>query len=1755
MAKIKYRGPFRRHRRSLLVEVVEDRVLLADFSVINTNDDGPGSLRQAILDSNSTSGSGLNTINFSIAGPSPHVITLLTLLPSITKPVVIDGTSQDGYNQTPLIAIDGGGLAGDGLVLDQQSGGSVIEGLAVANFQTSTGFEGAGIRVNSDGNTIRSNFLGTDPTGTAAGPGNFFGVFIDGASNNTIGGAGGLGNLISGNDFDGILIYDDAQPAEHNLVLGNLIGTDVTGTVAIPNGLNGIDIFASNNTIGGIGGGEGNLISGNQGDGVFLGVSVSSPSGNLILGNKIGTDVTGRIALGNVGNGVSDNGGQGNTIGGTVAGAGNVISGNGASGVALVTATADLIAGNIIGATPGEITDSRFTFQPLGNLGAGIMLTAGSTGNQVGVAGAGNLIAANQNNGIDISGASNFNTVSGNAVGVTLFAGTEIIIGPPPNLGNFPNGIQVSDSSGNTIGGADELDDQGKIRLLGGNVVSGNAQGGILITGNDGSLPPGDPALGNLVIGNLVGTRADGDLVIPNGTQGVSLGSTSANTIGGANILNADGTVRILLGNVISGNTLQGLSLNQGSSANLVAGNRIGAGLSGASARPNGRQGILVSQGASSNTIGAVNLDGSSANLVSGNAQAGIEIRDTSSGNQIIGNRVGTTAPGTASLPNLGDGILLGAPGNTVGGAVAGSGNVISGNLGSGVRISDADGNVIAGNLIGVNPAGNGSGVGNVQNGVTIESASATTIGGVAALAVAGPGNVISGNRQAGIELTGSSTSTLIQGNLVGLNSDGTAGQGNLLSGIILKAVAGNTIGGPVAGAGNVLSNNGVAGLEIDQGSETVVQGNLIGTDPTGAAARGNFQNGVAVLGGTNNTLAGNLLSGNNLAGLLISGPGAAGNVATGNKIGTDRTGNLALGNGSSGVMIDSASGNTIGGASRLEGNVISANRGQGVQILGTSTAPAQLNVVAGNLIGVSGSGTSPLGNAQDGVFLSSGALRNTIGGLASGGGNVISANQANGVELFAGATANQVIGNLIGTDASGAVALGNSNVGVAITSAAGNLIGGTTAAAGQGSGNVISGNRSSGVLITGASALGNQVAGNLIGLDRSGNLPLPNFSSGVTIDSAPGNLIGGDDAGAGNVIAANRTFGILVLGGAAAGNRIAGNLVGTNLLGASGLGNALDGVVVNAAPGNIVGGLTAASHNVISGNGGNGVNALNVLGTGGIAILGNYVGTDPTGRRSLGNGLDGILLNTVVGARIANGGVRNLISGNAGAGIHVLGSSTAATTIEGCLIGTNLLGAAAIPNGGDGIFLDNAATTTIGGSGSGQGNLLSGNAGNGVRVLAAGGTVLVGNTVGTDAAGVSVLPNGGYGVSLESATDALVQASLISGNALGGVQIAGSGSRGNRVYGSIIGTDRSGASALSNGLAALNNGVGVFVNGAAGNFIGGDGQGQGNIISGNATAGVYIFGRFASGNTVAGNLIGTDATGQRPLFASGLTPIQQVGVLVNQAPGLDLGGASPGPGNTIGGTTASSRNVISGNIVGLEISGADASGNVVSGNFIGPTAGGGGGAPNMVGVYVNGAAGNRLTGNVVSGNSSVGVYILGSVSTGNLVTGNLIGVAPDGLTRLPNPTGVFLENAPRNIIGGTSPGAGNVISANTVTGVYILAAESVGNVVQGNLIGFAANARTRLGNGQYGVLLYNAPSNAVPQSGPGRNRIVASGIANFREFTGRRVTANPPGGQPGSRRGSSRPRGPRNAAGARFITGRPSFIGPTSHLVRGRFK
>jgi titin len=241
------------------------------------------------------------------------------------------------------------------------------------------------------------------------------------------------------------------------------------------------------------------------------------------------------------------------------------------------------------------------------------------------------------------------------------------------------------------------------------------------------------------------------------------------------------------------------------------------------------------------------------------------------------------------------------------------------------------------------------------------------------------------------------------------------------------------------------------------------VQGNSIGTDGAGTKALGNGSSGVSIGGGANsNTIGGttgaarNVIAANARDGITIWN--AAQNLVQGNYIGTDRTGTKALGNSGGMSIFSAATNNTIGGTASGAGNVIAANKGDGITIYGNGT---KNNLVQGNFIGTDSTGTVALGNRGNGATIAGGATGNIIGGTSAGAGNVIASNAFQGVLIFGGATQNLIQGNFIGTDVSGAKRLGNSVNGVMIRTS-NNLIGGTT----PGAGNTIAFNGIDGVLV-----------------------------------------------------------------------------------------------------------------------------------------------------------------------------------------------------------------------------------------------------------------------------------------------------------------------------------------------------------------------------------------------------------------------------------------------------------------------------------------------------------------------------------------------------------------------------------------------------------------------------------------------------------------------------------------------------------------
>jgi hypothetical protein len=299
----------------------------ATFTVTNANDSGGGSLRQAILDANANAG--LDTIAFNIPGAGVHTITPLSNFDSLTDPVVVDGYTQPGSsvntdpvgtNAVLLIELDGTVVGGGFSVgLNLTAGGSTVQGLTVNGW--GTGIHTFGL---AGGNMIRGDFLGTDSTGTFAKP-NGVAISIS-APNDLIGGTAPADrNLVSGNTagtFSGAIQFGGGLSGT---VQGNLIGTDATGMLAIPNA---DGLYANVGiTIGGSAPGAGNVISGNSLDGIFI------QGNDVIQGNKIGVAVDGTTPLGNGLNGINIHESSGATIGGIGAGEANVIAYNHGAGI------------------------------------------------------------------------------------------------------------------------------------------------------------------------------------------------------------------------------------------------------------------------------------------------------------------------------------------------------------------------------------------------------------------------------------------------------------------------------------------------------------------------------------------------------------------------------------------------------------------------------------------------------------------------------------------------------------------------------------------------------------------------------------------------------------------------------------------------------------------------------------------------------------------------------------------------------------------------------------------------------------------------------------------------------------------------------------------------------------------------------------------------------------------------------------------------------------------------------------------------------------------------------------------------------------------------------------------------------------------------------------------------------------------------------------------------------------------------------
>ena len=646
--------------------------------VTNTNDAGPGSLRQAILDLNA----GIvpvDTIIFNINVNDPGFIdidsgmpngdadadvfqfSLSSELPDITRPgATIDGGSQNAYLASdlnangPEIWIRGGAVPNasntNGLTLDAAS--IFITELAISGFDSNFS-AGIFVTTNADDATISRNYLGVDPTGLIA-EANDNGVFVDGADNVRINGDQiESPQVISGNNSQGVFITNDAT---NTRIQGNFIGVGRNGDTNLGNSQHGVSIRSgSGHFVGTDGDGNADLQEGNTiGGNAIEGVHIEGASGVTIAGNRIGTD--GNEFVGPLPNqfGISIIGpnSTGNFIGIENNPDGrNIISGNTAEGIRILGgATGNTIVGNFIGTNiTGDVAI------PNGGL-AGVLIEA-SDGNIVGTVENGNVISGNDADGIllrafDGDGADN-NSIIGNHIGIAADGVS--------SLGNGARGVAIFNSSGNSVGTV------GGVSFS--NVISGNAQEGVAIFDED---QEGETlsATNNTIVNNFIGTNRDGIESLGNGGAGVLIEAGDLNTVGGFN----NGESGDFAGNVIVNNAGEGVLLTRQANSNSIFGNFIGV-TPALELMGNVRDGVAIHD-SNSNLVGTDAVG--SENFIGGNVGTGVSIIDflpfvgvahagPANFNVVVNNFIGTDTAGTQDLGNALEGVYISAGSNTVG--------------------------------------------------------------------------------------------------------------------------------------------------------------------------------------------------------------------------------------------------------------------------------------------------------------------------------------------------------------------------------------------------------------------------------------------------------------------------------------------------------------------------------------------------------------------------------------------------------------------------------------------------------------------------------------------------------------------------------------------------------------------------------------------------------------------------------------------------------------------------------------------------------------------------------------------------------------------------------------------------------------------------------------------------------------------------------------------------------------------------------
>lgn len=1241
---------------------------------------------------------------------------------------------------------------------------------------------------------IIGNNVGTDVTGNFAIPNDHRRgdqlVFYNGAlvviNTNTLSAIGGTSgtsptsctgncNLVSGNGSPGIY---ESVPGIVSYGLGtvsiyrNFVGTNKSGTTAVPN-FSGIEVGVfdgipggGNTNIGGVSTGSGgnaslgNLISGNRRSAVSIfDLSPDVLAITQLRANLIGTNAAGLSAIPNCTTDQGDcyvvavAGSEVVIVGGADPSEGNVISGNNGTGIwffgeVLTTATRN----NLIGVNKNG--------QPLGNGRDGVELRG--TFDYIGDAGAGNIIANNGRNGIfaiDHPGTSGtignrikYNSIYNNgALGIDLSAD----ITPPRD----PDGVTPNDC-GDSDAGPNRLQNYPLLTA-----AQFNGDGTVTIGGAFGS-----EASTTYTLDFYSNTIADPS-GFGEGETYIGSASVTTDTSGVASFLWTS-TVPVAPNLFITG-TASDIDGNT-SEFSCIAGQ---CSLTGATIEEQMKSAIekaAPSGGCSLAIVVNVSTDGADFNPADGicdsdqattgqqcSLRAAIQTAEAKEGTDFIsfdipGAGIHTISP-ASDLPTITEKTLINAktqPGHVDRPLIEVNGSATSINSNGIVFAAGSDGSTLAGltinrfgnagvliqandvrlenNFIGVFADGIGEDpAGRQRRGVKITGAN-NTIGGTRSdpETSVGGNNVIVGNSVEQIWINGSSaTGNKVFGNAIGFTlADEPRNRVQEADGIRLDAGASaNRIGG-----GEVLERNaiqGLFGIWIRESNDNLITNNGIA----------NSNIGIAIADSANNTIGGtrrfedgiyvrNLLV-NNYYGVYMSDTPAM------------EESDLKR------FFIPKAPQANDKDCEDFTDLPPVVN--ETPDELAGDTVVTRHNKVMGNLIGIRNN-DDPREEYSNcvGVIMHI-AEENTIGGDEGQFLNFISGNVIAGVGISPKATNNTVQRNYIGTDRTGRVAF--PNLSGIILRGSNNRI----------NNNVIAGNTEAGVLIDQQNPddpypIGNEILSNFVGVSQSDDTIVPN-TTGIYVNGLSNTI---ND----NLVSGNTLHGIYVLQNE---NTISNNLVGTNRLGTEVRPNTEFGILITSSNNSIL-------DNLVSGNG-SGITISRApespkFPADNNRLERNYIGTNSTGTAALPGQLLGIVIanganNNVIGGTGTN--VKNVISGNLGAGIVILpGTAVGATAprfnkIQGNYIGTNAAGSIAIPNAFDGIQLDGASQTLIGGFGADMPaarNLISGNGRDGIRLQF--GALLnriSGNFIGTQADGSTPLGNVGAGIFIGSTTSGTI--------------------------------------------------------------------------------------------------------------------------------------------------------------------------------------------------------------------------------------------------------------------------------------------------------------------------------------------------------------------------------------------------------------